>query len=217
MTMRHLGWLGMTVALAGACAPMSTPSMMSENKIQLVHETAIEQIPVQEIDDVTLTLLADDYRRYGKGPMELAMVYDPRSTNYTAMKARNQLNNIEKNLKARGVHHVNIRTMPVEEGQPALLVSYESFQAAAPKDCHTMPGVDGYQTTRDIAHYRFGCSTESLVARQIARPADLMGRAGDTTPSDGRRATNIVEEYRNYGPGDANEQLESFGADDIGG
>ncbi len=199
-----------------ACAPLSSPSMMNTNKVELVHQTAIEQIPAGEVNDVTLSLLADDYRRYGNGPVELAMIYDPFSKKYTAMQARNQLREIEENLKVRGIRHVVTRTVAVDKGEPALMVSYESYQAQAPSDCHMMPGLDDYQTTRDIATYRFGCSTESMLARQIARPADLMGRGADTAPADGRRAANVVEESRNYSQSDANKELESFGSDDFG-
>lgn len=213
---RYAYLMGLSVMTLAACSPQSTPSMMNIERVQLVHQTAIEQIPAEDVDDVALALIADDYRRYGNGPMELAMVYDPRSKSYTAMKARNQLNDIEKRLNQHGIKQVNIRTMAVEQGQAALLVSYDSFQAQGPANCHTMPGVDHHQTTRDIAEYRFGCSTESLLARQVARPTDLMGRGGTNAPADGRRAANVVEELRNYGPENANQPLESFGSGDIG-
>ncbi len=208
--------LGLSASLLAACAPQYTPSMMNTHKVEIVRQTAIEQIPLNEIDDVTLTLLADDYRRYGNGPVDLAMVYDPTSKTYTAMKARNQLREIETGLKQRGIHAIQTRTVSVEKGQPALMISYESLQAQAPTDCHSMPGLEDYRTERDIAEYRFGCSTETMLARQIARPADLMGRGADNTPSDGRRATNVIEEYRNYGANDANRALEQTGQDDIG-
>lgn len=208
--------VSLSATLLTACAPQYTPSMMNTHRAELVRQTAIEQIPLSEIDDVTLTLLADDYRRYGNGPVDLAMVYDPTSKTYTAMKARNQLREIESGLKQRGVHSIQTRTVSVEKGQAALMVSYESIQVQAPTDCHTMPGLEDYRTERDIAAYRFGCSTETMLARQIARPSDLMGRGADNTPSDGRRATNVIEEYRNYGASDANRALEQAGQGDIG-
>lgn len=205
----------LSVALLAACAPQSTPSMMNTNKVQLQHQVAVQQVPLADINDVTLTLIADDYRRYGHGPLDLTMVFDPKSSGFTAMQARNRVREIETNLKERGIRTINVRTAAVDQGKPSLMVSYESYQAQAPENCHTMPGVDGYQTTRHIGDYRFGCTTESLLARQIARPADLMGRGADGMPSDGRRAANIVEEWRNYGSSNANAPLERIGRDDI--
>lgn len=209
------GILALAMTL-GACAPQSTPSMMNTSRAELVHSTAIEQIALDRVDDVTLTLLADDYRRHGNGPLELAMAYDPSSRNFTAMQARNKLREVEANLRARGIGQIATRTIAVPKGTPALMVSYESFEARAPQDCHTMPGIDDYRTTRDIADYRFGCSTESLIARQIARPADLIGREGSREPHDGRRAVNVIEEHRNYGGSEANKPLEKFGSGNIG-
>lgn len=205
----------LSLGLLAACAPQNTPSMMNVNKVQLQHQVAVQQIPLADINDVTLTLITDDYHRYGSGPLDLAMVFDPASKNFTAMQARNKLREVEANLKGRGIRAVRTRTAAVEQGTPSLMISYESYQALAPADCDLMPGIEHHQTTRDIAQYRFGCSTESLLARQIARPADLMGRGGDTAPSDGRRATNIVEEWRNYGPNDANAKLERIGREDM--
>lgn len=207
--------LALSAGLLTACAPQSTPSMMNTSRVEMVRQTAIEEIPATKVDDVALTLLADDYRRYGNGPMDLAMIYDPKSKIYTAMHARNQLREIEAGLKERGIRAVQTRTVSVEKGQPSLLISYDSVKAQAPTDCHTMPGIDDYQTTRDIAQYRFGCSTESLLARQIARPSDLMGRAANNEPSDGRRASNVIDEYRNYGANDANRPLEQTGRGDL--
>lgn len=214
MMLTYRSFAALSLLALSACAPQNTPSMMNTSRVELVHQTAIEQIPANKVDDVSLALIADDYRRYGNGPVNLAMVFDPKSKTYTAVSARNQLRSIEADLKKRGVSHVETRTMAVEDGEPALMISYESYQAQAPSDCTMMPGSEDNQTGRDLGAYRFGCSTESLIARQIARPADLMGR-GALDTADGRRQSNVVEEYRNYGSGDANQPLEQFGQDDI--
>ena len=216
MEKTRLFLIGVSIGLLAACAPQNTPSMMNTQRVELLHQTAIEQIPAGKIDDAALAMLADDYRRYGNGPVDLAMVYDPSSKTYTAAAARNQLRRIEQDLTTRGVRQIRTRTVAVDKGEPALMISYESYQAQAPSGCHTMPGIDDDRTTRDIAQYRFGCSTEQMLARQIARPADLMGRGGDNAPSDGRRAANVIEEYRNYAAQDANRPLESYGRGDIG-
>lgn len=67
--------------------------------------------------------------------------------------------------------------------------------AAAPAGCRNMPGFDDGLTSEKIGDYRFGCSVDAMVAKQIYRPADLQGNAGHDL-GDGRRATSGVEYYR---------------------
>jgi hypothetical protein len=109
----------LSAAVLVACAPQSTPSMMNTSQIQLQHQIAVQQIPLSDINDVTLTLIADDYRRYGHGPLDLAMVFDPAATNFTAMHARNKVRDIEANMKGRGIRAIRTRTAPVEKGTPS--------------------------------------------------------------------------------------------------
>ena len=58
-----------------------------------------------------------------------------------------------------------------------------------------MPGLEDGLTTEKIGDYRFGCSVDTMLAKQIYRPADLQGSAG-ADDGDGRRASNSVEYYR---------------------
>jgi type IV pilus biogenesis protein CpaD/CtpE len=57
-------------------------------------------------------------------------------------------------------------------------------------------------------NYRFGCTLDTVVARQV-RPKDLAGRGGDDVMNDGRRNANIVERYRT---GEPNKALEGESA-----
>lgn len=51
-------------------------------------------------------------------------------------------------------------------------------------------------TERDLGPYKFGCGIDMMLARQVARPADLQGRGGEVMGvNDGRRITNVVETY----------------------
>ena len=53
--------------------------------------------------------------------------------------------------------------------------------------------------------YRMGCTVETLLARQVARPSDLLGKQGFETNADGRRQERVVSTRGYYGdkPNDA--------------
>jgi len=93
------------------------------------------------------------------------------------------------------------------------MVSFDTVQAQAPSDCTTMPGLEKNTTTRFIDDYKFGCSVETMVARQIARPSDLEGVSGLDDKDGGRRETNIVE---SYAAGEPQPDLESIGRSELG-
>ena len=182
-------------ALVAGCT-QSTPSMMNTSKPELVSETHIEQIPSENVDDIAIAILADQYSRFGNGPLELTMTYDPKSKNYTAMKARHSLSSVKAKLAKKGITNVKLDTLAVEGETPSLMVMYPSVVAQGPSDCGVMPGLEDYQTTRHIGMYQFGCATETLLAKQVARPSDLQGRGGNVMGvNEGRRITNVMETY----------------------
>jgi type IV pilus biogenesis protein CpaD/CtpE len=183
----------------GACAQQYSPSLMNTSKIELSRETHMEQIPHNMVDDLSMAILADQYTRYGTGPLELTMTYDPSSKTFTAMKALQELKKAEGMLKKKGIAGVKTSTLPVAGESPALMVLYPSAKAQAPSSCGTMPGLTNNATDvqRDIDNgYRIGCGIETMLAQQVYRPADLEGRGGDAMGvNEGRRLTNVVETY----------------------
>ncbi len=181
-----------TVLLA-ACT-QSTPSMMNSSRIQLSHETAVEQVPLSELTDTNLTILAKQYRQYGSGPLDLVMTYNPKARDFTAMKAVNELKRVEKVLRQKGVADLTTQTLAVPDGKPSLMVSFDTATALAPADCTPMPGLNDYQTGRFIGDYKFGCGVETAFSKQIARPADLEGNS-DMGVRSGRRDANMIEGY----------------------
>lgn len=201
-----------TCALA-ACAPQNTPSMMNVEKPRLVTETAMQQIAVKDIKDGHLRMLASEYDRYGADAMNLSLVYDPKSKTYGAMNAFNDLARIKGKLNSFGVRSVTAETMQ-GEGDPVLMISYDSLKAQGPKGCTTFPGVEGNETTRFVGDYRFGCTTESMLAKQIYRPSDLGGK-DHMDPGDGRRATNSIEHYRVVTEAEANREMDILTRDQI--
>lgn len=203
-----------TVFAVTACARQNTPSMMNENKPQLLSETSLQQLPVKSIGSGHLHRLAEEYARYGADTLRLSLAYDPADGGYGAVKAFKDLARIKSGLEELGVRNISAETVKAEGAEPILLVSYDAVRAAAPAGCRTMPGFDDGLTNAQIGDYRFGCSVDTMLARQIYRPADLQGYAG-ADDGDGRRAANSVEYYRKVPEQDANAPLNRIERGDI--
>ena len=208
-----MGIILATVGL-GACARQNTPSMMNTSKPQLVSGTELKQIPVNKVTDGALYAIASDYERYGADTLNLALVYDPSSKNYSAMKAFNDLSDIKGRLKKMGVRSVVGEAVKADGSTPTLMVSYDSLRAQAPAGCRNMPGFDDGLTQAHISDYRFGCSIDTLVAQQIYRPSDLMG-SNASDPGDGRRAATNVEFYKQVDRDEAEAPLIRIERSDI--
>lgn len=202
------------VAALPACARQSTPSMMNTSRIQVMPETQMIQLPVAEIRDGHLYKIADDYARFGASSVQMSLAYDPNSKTYGAMQAFNDLSKYKTSLTKMGVRNISAETVKSEGSSPTLLLSYDSVSAAAPAGCRNMPGFDDGLTTAHIGDYKFGCSTETMLAKQIYRPADLLGNDA-SDPGDGRRAANSVEFYRQVTPDEAEGDLERINRGDI--
>jgi type IV pilus biogenesis protein CpaD/CtpE len=201
------------VVMAGC--QQSTPSMMNTSRVELSTQTGIDQVPVSKINDGYLSALASQYGRYGEGPIDLTVSYDPSSKSYTAMKAVNQLSFLSEALAKKGLNNIRTATLPVDgQAEPTLMVSYDMVTAQGPADCGNMEGLYSNTTSRDVGDYRFGCGVEQMLARQVSRPADLRGR-GTVDQADGRRASNVSEAYRAITVEDVNTELDSFDRDDI--
>ncbi len=196
------------------CSPQSTPSMMNTSRPQVVSQTSMQQIPVEQINNGFIQSLADNYSRYGSDTLHLSLAYDPSEKNYGAMKAFNDLANIKSKLSSMGVRSVTAETLQTAGTKPTLMVSYDSMSAQRPEGCQNMPGFEDGLTTREIGNYKFGCSIDTMVANQIYRPGDLMGQDGADL-GDGRHAANTVEYYRQVDPKEAEGDLKRIDRADI--
>lgn len=203
-----------SVLLLGACAPQHTPSMMNTSRPQVVNETTMEQVPVAKVTDGYLYNVSANYARYGNDTLHLSLAYDPASKTYNAMKAFSDLADIKGRLKKMGVRSMVGEAVKVNGTEPTLMIAYDSLSAQAPAGCRNMPGFDDGLTTREIGNYRFGCSTDAMLTKQIYRPGDLLGNeAGE--PGDGRRASMVVDYYRSVTPEEAGRELERIDRGEI--
>ena len=193
------GLLALTAISAlslGACSKIDMPSHMTPNRIQIVTENHSQTYRVADLTTAQFDEMANHYSRYGSGQAEIIVGYDPRSKKNTAMMATDRLHRISDELSKRGVKNIKSSIQALEDSgdQSEMIIGYTSVTAQAPEDCTSMQGYEASQAAIDD-NYEMGCSVETFIARQVAHPADLAGRAPDTD-ADGRRAGVTVEPYR---------------------
>lgn len=200
----------------GACTgKLDDPGQLANRRLQVQSEQYARNVSSHEMGPANIAALADDYKRYGgDGALNITVQYDPKSSRNTAMTATNEATRISRELRREGVTNVAAEILPVmglgEQGRT--LVSYDAYSAHPPSNCGEMPGLNNTSPDWKAGkNYEFGCSVETRIAKQVARPADLMGRGAHYETSDGRRAGNVLDGYR---AGIPNEKLDSDNASD---
>lgn len=201
-----------SLALAG-CSQYE-PSRINAHRAEVTHDKFAQTVPAAQADEAFISGVAEQYQRFGNGPMKVTVSYDPRSGVNTAMKAGEEASRIVEAFDRWAVRGVETEIMPVAgsgaEGE--VLITYDSVTAHPPRGCGSMPGLESDQAGyRSTDTYSLGCSVETMVSRQIARPKDLLGKGGLPGRSDGRRYGNSVEPYRSGVP---NEPLDGEQASD---
>ncbi|GJL85052.1 MAG: hypothetical protein DHS20C02_08270 [Micavibrio sp.] len=199
------------IAILAASASLSACNLyeeghITENRVQVIEERFVEEVSLEEATPGYISGLARHYEKHGDGTVDLSVTYDPHSRSNTAMNASQSAAGLVKNLRKEGVRNVNADILPLQGygDESMVVVSYMSYRAEAPKDCGRL---SGFEDT-DISHdkdYRMGCTVETMFAKQISRPKDLLGVGRVDPTTDGRRAGNIGDLYRS---GARNEPLE---------
>jgi type IV pilus biogenesis protein CpaD/CtpE len=200
---------GLMVLLSVSACSLDTPTNLSQSRMQVLPGQFFEEVPLSTVNQRFIDTVIADYSRQGNGPLDLTIAYDPASRALGAAKAQKKASDLKKIFSSRGVQSVHVSSMPVKDlGDDAnLIVSYSSYTALPPRDCSMMSGTEDRTLVND-ENYRFGCTLDTVVARQV-RPKDLAGRGGDDVMNDGRRNANIVERYRT---GEPNKALEGESA-----
>ena len=189
--------LAMTAMISLSACEMYAPPNLNTTKIQVAEEGVSQTIPISQVSDDALSALAQDYNDRGVSPMSVIVTYDPRSNRNTAMMAGNHASGIAKTLRKYGVDAISSSILPVkDQGDEAqVMISYNAVAALAPEGCNDMPGMKGNVLEPD-ANYKLGCGVDTLIAKQVARPSDLLGRGVSDPTTDGRAAANVIEAYR---------------------
>lgn len=202
--------IGACAGMIGACS-MREPGNVTLSKARVSSEKIYDEVMLSQADEGYFKALGNHYRKSGDGPVDVTVVYDPKSKTSTAMKANRDAARIVSNLNGEGVRDVRTNILPVmgHGDESEILISYQAYTAQAPEKCTTMPGYKNNELNI-TEEYETGCTIETLLAKQIARPKDMAGQEADST-SDGRRAAVIVDGYRAGEPNDALEGLTTTG------
>lgn len=193
--------LALAVIVLAGCST-DIPTNMTEHKVRVHTEPYVVETKAGNLDQEGIYALAQDFASFGSGKPEITVAYDPYSKTNTPMTARKELARVVKAFSTAGVKDVDAALLPVNDiGDEAFVqVAYSRSYAEAPKDCKFMPGLyDGTEPSA-VKDYKFGCSVDSLVAKQIARPRDLLGNEGYAGAKDGMRNANIVWPYKSGEP-----------------
>ncbi len=183
-----------SVAVGGlsACRRMYEPGHLTKERVQVTHEEFFDRQPVAAIGPAYLESLAREYSRKGEGPLTLTITYDPHSSTNTAMKASDNAAALSRELQQAGVP-VQADILPVAKSGSLseALIGYSGYAAHAPAGCGTMSGYADTDLNSNL-DYSLGCTIETVIAKQVSRPGDLLGRGQEDNLTEGRSATNIV-------------------------
>ncbi len=188
--------LCMTVILLSGCE-MYSESVVSDRRVQVREEKLTQQVATASFDSEAIASMIYNYTKSGSGPVDVTVTYDPESKTNTAMRAGDEAARISRTMRKEGASEIVTGILPVRE-QGAVsqtIISFSAYQAVAPRNCGIMPGMEESSVDHD-PDYRLGCSVETVFAKQIANPSDLLGGARPSSASDGRVNTNVVEAYR---------------------
>lgn len=180
----------------GAC-DMYHETYMTPNRIQIEERQFEDTRKVSEASDAYLDAIANNYTAKGVGAVDLTVSYDPFTGKRSADNASAAANKIAERLEERGLRGARVSIKPVTGMGSAsdVTIAYTAVNALPPKDCALMDGIESTTSEPDPT-YKLGCSVDTFLVEQVARPKDLAGRVSDDTTSDGRRAANMVEMYR---------------------
>ncbi len=193
--------------LLSACSA-SQETWVNTDRVEVHNDQFTDTFELSELNDNTLRTIAGVYERYGDGPMRVGLT----------SRSANEANRITKTLKKYGVKDVMVdRQMPERGAKEMAIISFPALTARAPEKCGMMPGADGItnlpNSAQDERPYAFGCTVETMLARQVHKPRDLLGRAGFETNSDGMRS-DVVVSRRGYYDDKPNEPLKGETASD---
>jgi type IV pilus biogenesis protein CpaD/CtpE len=203
--------LGLMACVLLLACDMHEKSALSPNRMQVIEDNYSEQVSIEQANADYMDVLAGRYDKIGRGPFQLTVTYDPAASKNTAMLARSQASRIVSGLNERGIQDIDVMVLPViGQGEDMnVLVDYDSYTAKPPEDCgNLMAGMEN-KTIEADPEYKLGCSVETVLSRQIARPRDLAGIIDESPISDGRRASKIIEIYR---AGSKDQKLDGFSA-----
>lgn len=192
-------------ALLSGCS-LDVDSQFSQEPITLHHDVEAQTFAQEEFSVGQVQAIADHYKRYGNGPLNITVAYDPSSRHKTAMWTTDKLGEIVSLFAMKDVRSVATDIMPARgvEGGAQVLIGYQTVSAEPPKDCTLMGGM-GDREVYPHEDYKYGCSISTQLVRQVYSPKDLAGNDVNPDVGGARRAVSSVLNYKYAVP---NEPLE---------
>lgn len=204
--------LASSALMLGGCQ-MNSETWVNQSRVEVHDDQFTDTFETAKLDSGMLRAIGVSYYRYGNGPMNVVVGYDPKSRSNTSAKAAQEASRISTELRKNGVKDLTIQTIALAGTADRSLttVTFPALVAKAPDKCGTIPGYDSPTGTpmaaEGVPHYELGCTIETLMAKQIARPGDLLGRPGFETNADGRRSQTVTGD-RGYYDNKSNPPLE---------
>jgi type IV pilus biogenesis protein CpaD/CtpE len=181
------------------CSVQSETWVNKAGRVEIREDHFTDTFETTKINKSIIHAIGDYYDRYGNGPMSVVVSYDPQSKVNSKQNAQNYLEAITNQLSKVGISDLNgtISEMRGSGDLSTTLVSFPATIATAPKGCGFMPGYEDPSEeipddTNIKAPYGYGCTIENLMAKQISRPSDLLGKQAFETNSDGRRTERVI-------------------------
>lgn len=194
--------LGVSLIGVSACS-MYKEGTVTPERVKVAEKNDFKEYNVSTLDQAALEDIAHNYKKYGDGDVYVTVTYDPRSREGTAMNASGHAARIVKTLGNLGMP-VHADIMPVKDSvYMKALFSYDTYMAEAPDCGGTLPGLMDRDHRTDM-DYKMGCSIETMLAKQVSRPKDLLGNDPTVSTTDGRGVSNQIELVRT---GATNESL----------
>ena len=206
--------LSSVLLLSGCTSLVESDTWVNQaGRAQVSEDQFTDAFDTAKLDASMIHAIGNYYERFGNGTMNVVVSYDPKSNINTRVKAERALKSIQSGLAQNGVRDVkgDLSAMNGSGDVSTTLVSFPALVASAPQGCGMMPGYT--DPSQDIPNdtnikppYGYGCTVETLLAKQVARPSDLMGKQGFETNGDGRRTERVISTRGYYGD-TANKKL----------
>lgn len=198
-----IGVSALTTACAGVPKPDldRAPMATQADRYEPTAQAAIQrlEIPVQNgqmelsgADNARLAAFANDYLRYGHGPLVLETPSGGANSESASVLAANA----RRTLGNAGVSYAAIAgsTRDAAGENMPILVSFDRFEAQAP-ECAPLWEQDLAHQSNNQPWESFGCATNFNLAAMVEDPADL-NHPRDMAARDSERRDTVMDAYR---------------------
>jgi len=203
----RLPLLLLSVSTLAACAGIpkpevaSTPLASQADRHEPTAQAAVQRIELHVApgqmqlaadERAQLSSFANDYLRYGHGPLVLETPSGSENSESASMLAADA----RRALADAGVSYAAIAgsTRDASGEMMPILVSFNRFEAEAP-DCAPLYEQDLGHQSNNQPWSSFGCATNFNLASMVEDPADLV-RPRDMAARDSERRDTVMDAYR---------------------